>query len=281
MAEFRYEQIRPLRLDIHISSQTYQIDTDRTIDISIPLNFHGEQPNAYGVPHATAKTYEDGNFIGDTRRGGSCNFEEYKLVPHCNGTHTESVGHLAFDRISIHWVLQNSMFPATLISVEPVDALGSGDSCRHKKNKEDKLITHDGLTKAIEDHSKEFLEAFIIRTLPNDISKMSRQYLENPPPYFSIEAMQLIVELGVKHLLVDLPSVDRPFDEGKMTAHHIFWNVPEESHEVDAKNHSMKTITEMIYVANEVADGLYFLNLQIPGFVADAAPSRPVLYKLR
>jgi len=91
----------------------------------------------------------------------------------------------------------------------------------------------------------------------------------------------LIVDLGVQHLLVDLPSVDRPLDEGKMTTHHIFWGVPEESHEVDPKNHSKKTITEMIYVANEVEDGQYFLNLQIPNFVADATPSRPVLYKLR
>ncbi len=141
-----------MRLDIHISSKAYQIDTDHPIDISIPLNFHGEQPNAYGVPHATAKAYGGGDFIGDTREGGSCNFEEYKLIPHCNGTHTECVGHLAYERISIHSVLQNGLMPATLITIEPVDALGSGDSCRHKKNKEDKLITRDGLTKATEDH---------------------------------------------------------------------------------------------------------------------------------
>ncbi len=270
-----------MTIDLHISAKTYQIDTEQPIDISIPLNFHGQQPNAYGVPHATAKTYEDGNFIGDTRKGGSCNFEEYKLVPHCNGTHTECVGHLALERISIHAVLQNSLYPATLISVEPVEALGSGDSCRHGKDKEDKLITRTGLTKAMADRSNAFLEALIVRTLPNDDSKMSRQYLQEPPPYFSVEAMQLITELGVKHLLVDTPSVDRPFDEGKMTTHHIYWDLPQESHEVDPKNHSMNTITEMIYVPNEVADGQYFLNLQIPGFVADAAPSRPVIYKLR
>jgi hypothetical protein len=56
--------------------------------------------------------------------------------------------------------------------------------------------------------------------------------------------------------------------------------MPEESHEVDPINHSMNTITEMIYVPNEVEDGQYVLDLQIPNFVADAAPSRPVLYKL-
>jgi hypothetical protein len=41
------------------------------------------------------------------------------------------------------------------------------------------------------------------------------------------------------------------------------------------------TITELIYVPAEVNDGLYLLNLQVAPFVADAAPSRPVLYPLR
>ncbi|MCZ6716111.1 MAG: cyclase family protein, partial [Gammaproteobacteria bacterium] len=35
-----------------------------------------------------------------------------------------------------------------------------------------------------------------------------------------------------------------------------------------------------IYVDNDIADGFYLLNLQVPPFVADAAPSRPRLYSL-
>ena len=49
-------------------------------DISIPMHFNGEQPNTYGVARASAKAYEVGSFVGDTRRGGACNFEEYTLV---------------------------------------------------------------------------------------------------------------------------------------------------------------------------------------------------------
>ena len=41
-----------------------------------------------------------------------------------------------------------------------------------------------------------------------------------------------------------------------------------------------KTITEMIYVPNEISDGLYVLNLQIAPFENDASPSKPVLYKV-
>ena len=40
-----------------------------------------------------------------------------------------------------------------------------------------------------------------------------------------------------------------------------------------------KTITEMAYIDNTITDGFYFLNLQTPAFINDAAPSRPMLYQ--
>ena len=45
-------------------------------------------------------------------------------------------------------------------------------------------------------------------------------------------------------------------------------------------NTQHKTITEMIFVDNHIEDGSYLLNLQIPAFVSDAAPSRPIIFKL-
>ncbi len=139
------------------------------------------------------------------------------------------------------------------------------------------MITKKVLEEKLKDADCNFLEGLIVRTLPNDDSKKSRRYMENLPSFFSIEAIEYIVNLNVKHLLMDIPSVDRTFDEGKLTAHHIFWNVPFGSHEVDSDKHSVKTITEMIYASNEVKDGLYLMNVQIPNFVADAAPSRVLL----
>ena len=89
--------------------------------------------------------------------------------------------------------------------------------------------------------------------------------------------MNYIVSLGVKHLLVDTPSVDRLFDDGILSAHNIFWETKEKSLNVNA---AYKTITEMVFVPNEVKDGKYLLNLQIAPFAADASPSRPILYKI-
>ena len=89
------------------------------IDISIPLHFDGPQPNAFGVEPATAAACEYGSLVGDTRRGGGCNFERVTFIPHCNGTHTECVGHVTNERISLRMCLQDVVMPALLVSVEP------------------------------------------------------------------------------------------------------------------------------------------------------------------
>ena len=40
------------------------------------------------------------------------------------------------------------------------------------------------------------------------------------------------------------------------------------------------TITELIYVPNEIKDGLYLLQIQIASLEIDASPSKPVLYEI-
>jgi len=269
-----------MKVTFQINNKNYTSDLSNAFDISIPLIFKGPQPNTYDVETATARTYEAGEFIGDTRRGGGCNFEEYRLIPHCNGTHTECVGHISLERISVSNTLKSSFIPSTLLTVTPEAAANTEDVYIPAKNTEDLIITKKCLKDKIDTTDKNFHNALIIRTLPNDDTKRSRRYMENFPPFFSVDAMKYIAELGTEHLLIDIPSVDRTFDEGKLTAHHIFWNVREGSHDVDKHIHSMKTITEMIYAADEITDGCYIANIQIPNFDSDAAPSRVLIYKI-
>ena len=75
---------------LNIDNSRVEVDFSKGIDISIPLYFNGDQPNTYNVDKATSKPYQDGTFFGDTRKGGPCNFETYRLTPHCNGPHTNS-----------------------------------------------------------------------------------------------------------------------------------------------------------------------------------------------
>lgn len=253
-----------MKTTIHIDGEFTDINLRSPIDISIPIRFDGPQPNAFGVGIASAEE------LGDTREDSSVNFERYSLVPHCNGTHTECVGHITHERISLLDCLKDTLVHAVLISVDP------------EFLNEDLVISEDQIRARLEGFENEHTEnnALIIRTLPNDDSKLTRVYdADYVPPYFTQEAMDLVVERGFTHLLVDLPSIDRIYDDGKLLNHRIFWNIEPGSFETNPETRMTATISELIFVSNDVADGEYLLNLQIAPFASDAAPSRPILFK--
>ncbi|MFM8241911.1 MAG: cyclase family protein, partial [Crocinitomicaceae bacterium] len=155
--------------------------------------------------------------------------------------------------------LKSYFWKASLVSVIP-DKLVNGDTIIKRKHIENQI-------------NSAFSEAVLIRTKPNDKLKMSNDYSNSNPTYFDLDIIPLLDQLGTKHFLVDLPSVDREEDEGKLAFHHAFWNVPENPDYT-------RTITELIYVPNSVVDGEYLLELQVAAFENDASPSRPVLYRI-
>ena len=263
-----------MNAEIKIEGKTYLVDFSNFNDLSIPINFNGLQPNTYNVERASSSAYQDNSFIGDTRRGGPCNFETFKITPHCNGTHTECIGHITEERISINNSLGDVFFTSTLISVIPVE---KRETYIPNLNQGDLVITKQMLYEKLKQIDDVYLEGLIIRTLPNSSEKISQDYMKKAPPFFTLEAMKYIRKRGVKHLLVDIPSVDRLFDEGHLTCHNIFWATKNKQYNSKTKSH---TITEMIYVDDKIKDGQYLLNLQVPPFVSDAAPSRPIIFKL-
>jgi kynurenine formamidase len=272
-------------ISIAVKDLTYQIDASNPLDISIPLHFNGAQPNAYGVEKAVSKPCEAGEIVGDTRRGGSVNFEQCTFIPHCNGTHTECVGHITHERISVRDCLKDAFILASLISVKPEKASETNETYAVELGENDLLITKKALENSgfMVQHSEfnEMPAALVIRTLPNDESKLTQTYLDKIPPFFSTQAMQLINETGIRHLLVDTPSIDRIFDAGKLSNHRMFWNVRQGAFEISEASCVNKTVTELIYVPDAVADGKYLLNLQIAPFASDASPSRPVLFAVQ
>lgn len=258
------------------NGKRYTADRASAADVSIPLIFNGPQPNTYGVPGARAVAYQDGNFIGDTRSGGSCNFEQYTLVPHCNGTHTECIGHITEKRISINEWIPPVFCLAALITIEPIPARNGSEFYTPALHPDDRVITAHALQQAIQ-HLDENTEALLIRTLPNTDGKKERNYSTEAPPFFTHEAMRLLTALPIQHLLVDFPSVDRLLDDGLLSNHRIWWD-----HAQHAKEEALskRSITEMIYVNDTLQDGMFLLDLQWAPFSADASPSRPVLYAL-
>ena len=270
-------------IQLQINGQICEIDSAKPLSLAIPLDFYGAQPNAYAVERASSKPFETENLVGDTRRGGSCNFEQITFIPHCNGTHTECAGHITHQRISVHECLRDVFMTAKLISAAPENALETDEKYSFELNENDFLITRRAIENALAKDSLSMIknpQSLVVRTLPNAESRLSRVYLDEIPPFFSTDAMLLMREIGIEHLLVDVPSIDRIYDGGKLSNHRIFWNVASGEFEINAESLINNTITELIYAADKIADGDYLLNLQIAPFAADAAPSRPILFRL-
>jgi len=241
-----------------------EVDLSKPIDISISISNTDANPIAWYIGKPEIKPVVSGDWVGSVKEGASTNFNNIFFNPHGHGTHTECLGHITKDFYSINQCLKQFFFLAELISIEP------------EVQGEDLVITKNQIENGL---NGEVPEALIIRTLPNSVSKKSKNYSNTNPPYLEEAAAIFIRESGIQHLLIDLPSVDKENDKGKLLAHKAFWNVKDVNH-LNADARFNCTITEMIYVADEVQEGSYLLNLQIASFENDASPSKPILYKL-
>jgi arylformamidase len=236
-----------------INGSAVLFDLSQPIDISIPIT-ETNPVNAFHLPKALFDPFRAGDFVGSIEEGGPVRCDVVSFAPHGNGTHTECVGHIGGKQFSLMQALTQQLWTARLVTVA-INASGAID-----------LESLQGAWHAHEE------DALIIRTLPNNPDKRSRQWSGNKPPYVTPEAMQLVVDRGVQHLLIDLPSVDPEEDAGALEAHHVYWQYPHAPR-------TQATITELIMVPDSVSDGRYLLNLNAAAFDADAAPSRPMLYR--
>ncbi len=244
---------------IEHSGKKFRVDFSKPLDISIPLKEGKKTVNAYFAPRVKIEPVKMGDWIGEVKQGAAVNYRNIFFNPHGNGTHTECVGHISKKNYSVNQCLTDFFFIAELISIKP------------EKIKDDLVITLSNIKHQTSNIKHQ--TSLIIRTLPNDKSKLRKNYSGVNPPYIHHEAISFLISLGINHLLVDLPSVDKENDDGKLLAHKAFWGYPE-----NPKTH--RTITELIYVPDEIKDGTYLLNLQIAALENDAAPSKPVLYKI-
>ena len=256
-----------------LNTNNLTFDLSQPLDISIPLSNTDQNPIAWYIEKPVIEPVRFGDWVGKVTEGSSTNFNNIFFNPHGHGTHTECLGHITKEFYSINQCLKQFFFVAEVISVTP-------EKIREDLVISKEIIQHQFVISTEREKShNESSEALIIRTLPNSEDKKSKNYSHTNPPYLTEEAILFIVEKGVKHLLIDQPSVDREEDEGRLVAHKAFWNVKDVNNlNPDARMDC--TITEMVYVDDSIKDGTYLLNLQIASFENDASPSKPVLYPL-
>jgi kynurenine formamidase len=243
---------------IEYNSRKIQIDVSKPIDISIAIDVTKENVNAWYVegPKIFPESY-DGEVI-KVSEGAVVNFNNIHFSPHSHITHTECVGHITEKVHSVNQNLKYYFFVAEVVTVAP------------ESRGEDFVISEKQLKTALTTKKR---DAIVIRTLPNLSDKKTMRYSNTNPPYLLEEAVIYLKEKGIKHLLIDLPSVDKEKDGGKLLSHNAFWNT-------SGKLRMDATITEFIYVPNAVEDGEYLLYLMIAPFENDATPSKPILYKI-
>lgn len=251
-------------MQFYINKSDY-ILTERGIDISIPIIAGDGNVNAWYCEPVKIEPVIEGSFIGDVKQGGSVNFKNIILNPHGNGTHTECVGHISKENYTINQSLKEFHFIAEVITVQPEKKFNED------YEEEDLIINEASLLGT--GKTKNDATALLIRTKDNNESKMNRHYSGTNPPYYSKQAIDMINKWGIKHLMVDLPSVDREVDNGALAAHKTFWNYP--------TNPILdKTITELIYIPDHIRDGLYVVSIQIMSIESDASPSKIVIYEI-
>lgn len=245
-----------MKTTVQLENETVSINLSQPMDISTTVQ-NNAGVGAWYIDQPKITHVEVDGYVGNVKLGGSTNFNDVFFNPHSHGTHTECIGHITKEFHSVHDVLKaGTFFKTQLITVDP------------EKRREDLVVSNELIGKL-----ENGIQAVIIRTLPNTDEKLSKNYSNTNPPYLLEEVAIRFRESGIKHLLIDLPSVDKEKDNGKLLAHKAFWNF-------DGEQRTEATITELVYVDHSIEDGIYLMDLQIAPIKNDAAPSRPILYKV-
>ena len=249
------EELSFMKTTIQLEDEQVAIDLSKPHDISIAVQ-NNAGVGAWYIDQPQIKHVEVDGYVGNVKLGGSTNFNDVNFNPHSHCTHTECIGHISEEFHSVNNALNGTFFKAQLMSVTPQEIDGD-------------LVITESVTASLKDG----VTAVILRTMPNPESKKQKRYSNTNPPYVDAGLMLCFRESGIKHFLIDLPSVDKEKDNGELLAHKAFWNF-EGAQRLDA------TITEFIYVPEVIKDGLYMLDLQVAPIENDASPSRPILYEI-
>jgi arylformamidase len=256
-----------------------EIEFDRAIDLSIPV-VPGRSAYAFSLPDVTSDPFRAGPFVGDVKQGGSVNCKTLHFCAHGNGTHTECVGHVVEDDVFVGPMVPYGLMPACVFTISTVALADSEEHTDGKSEPDDRVLSARALAARLRvlDPHHTHLYAVIVR-VDDARGHEARMWSDCNPPYFTRELAGLLRDWGTRHVLVELPSIDREDDGGTTPAHKKFFGVPQNARKLTGAPEE-RTITELIVVPDEVPDGPCLLDLQVAPFASDAAPSRPMLFPL-
>ncbi len=266
--------------ELNVGGQKIRVALDRGVSLAIAVDFGRPGPRHFGAADPAAKPFTVGSFSGSVATGASANCSTITLTPHCQMTHTESVAHLTREAGDAWRVVPRGLLTAVVVSVLPEPARESSESTDPQPWGTDVLVTRRRLRAAWPMGRMIDPVAAIIRTLPNDAGKRTRDYSDLVPPYLTREAVEWLVEKRIEHLVLDVPSLDRTHDDGHLVGHRLFFGLPSGSTARGDAARSRSTITELAFIPDDVLDGPCVLSLAVPAIGGDAVPSQPIVYPL-
>ena len=258
-----------MNIEFDNEGHRYLCDLASGVSLVSPIRFDKADSNPWNADAASKSPVTIGDFVGSTQSGGSCNVDQLSMIPHCHGTHTETIGHIVDGDHFVSDLSIPSLIPAVVVSVSAIEAESTSETYLPSFGKSDRVITAEDLKNAYVKWKGFAASALIIRAGSTE-------------GFFTNEAMAAIVEVGFEHLLVDLPSVDRLDDDGLLSNHRIFWNLEAASREVASSSrvNSHDHRIDQRSVPTKVTDGPCLLSIQVPAIESDAAPSRPVVFPI-
>ena len=234
-----------------IEDVEYVFDETLGIDLSRAV---GSGVNAWYIGNPQMGPLEIGGVVYSVSSGAAVNFDQIKFAPHAHGTHTETLGHIDENQLLIEELRLPIFMSCKLIrpSLETIHG--------------DQILTE----KALNLCDYEGVKALVIRLNPNEEYPIN--YDHTNWPYISESATKRLVEAGVEHLVLDVPSIDKEKDQGALLSHRAFWKLSESPR-------TSATITEFAQIPAHLPVGNYLLQLQVAPILSDATPSRPILFK--
>jgi len=247
-------------------------DVDKAVPLARPLRFSEGGEQAFGLPRASAAPVVLGDFVGDTRQGASVNCATVTLHPHGDGTHTETAAHVEHGA-PLLCDLQPVVAGVAVVAMVRAERLGDVDesySGEHEDN--DAVLTLSSLQAALNTVSK----------LPSCVALVvGRVETDAANAYFTDEAMAAIADSRIQHVLCEEQSVDRLDDGGGLVNHRRYFRLAPRGEPQGGLDDKQRTVTEMVAPLHNVVDnGVYvmWLQLALPRWETDAAPSTPVLF---
>lgn len=269
------------------SAPRLPIDLGAPVSLARAVRFDGGGPRHFGAPAARTRPYAAPGFSGAVRSGASCNCATIELTPHCNGTHTESVAHLVAEPLDVCDLVPLGLMPALVVSVKSVDASTTDEDSDPPPQRGDQLLTRAALLAGWPTALPFAPRALVLRSESPDTDGEAQGDREAPDApeasterYLSRQLVRELVARGIEHLVVDLASIDRGHDGGRLCGHRLFFGLPPGSIRLAEATRRDCTVTEYARIPATLADGPCALQLTLPRLAGDAVPSRPLAFRL-